>query len=277
MVALSKGGALPRHCYVLRVFTRGDEGGNHLGVVTDATGLHTELMQAIAVDLGFSETIFLEWEAGEIPRVRIFTPGAELPFAGHPLVGMAWTLKQLGPGGPDTLRCAAFDVTIRLIGEDAAIDVPLGQSVRPAPQAGSLAAAVGLPEPASARWVDMPLPYLLIEADSPAAVSSAHPASEEAFSQSGADMVYLYAFESRETLRARFFAPGHGVFEDPATGSAAVALAAALRAEGQSSGRLTISQGSEIGHPSTINLEWQDERAGIGGAVRKDEVRWLEV
>jgi trans-2,3-dihydro-3-hydroxyanthranilate isomerase len=268
---------MPRHCYVLRVFTRGDEGGNHLGVVTDATSLTTESMQAIAVDLGFSETIFLEWAEGELPQVRIFTPGAELPFAGHPLVGMAWTLKQLGPGGVDTLRCRAFDVAIRLDGEGAAIDVPLDQTVRPAPGAASLTAAVNLPEPISFRWVDMPVPYLLIEAASPAAVASAAPAAEETFQGAGADMVYLYAFESPGSVRARFFAPGHGVFEDPATGSAAVALAAALRAEGQASGRLEISQGSEIGHPSTINLEWHDARASIGGTVRKDEVRWLEI
>jgi trans-2,3-dihydro-3-hydroxyanthranilate isomerase len=123
----------------------------------------------------------------------------------------------------------------------------------------------------------MPVPYLLIEAESPAAVSAAIPASEGTFQEIGADMIYVYAFESSEAVRARFFAPGHGVFEDPATGSAAVALAAALRSEGQTSGRLAISQGSEIGHPSAINLEWQDERASIGGAVRKDEVRWLEI
>ena len=104
---------MPRHCYVLRVFTRGDEGGNHLGVVTDATSLTAESMQAIALELGYSETIFLEWEEGEIPRVRIFTPGAELPFAGHPLVGMAWMLGKLGPGGISTLRCPAFEVAIR--------------------------------------------------------------------------------------------------------------------------------------------------------------------
>ena len=268
---------LPRHCYVLRVFTRDDEGGNHLGVVTDASGLSAADMQAIAVDLGFSETIFLEWAEGAIPRVRIFTPGAELPFAGHPLVGMAWTLMRLGPGGPDTLRCAAFDVAIRLDGEGAAIEVPLDQPVRPAPEAASLTSAVNLPRPVSARWVDMPVPYLLIEAESPAAVETAVPASEETFESSGTDMVYVYAFESPGVARTRFFAPGHGVFEDPATGSAAVALAAALHAEGRTSGRLEIKQGSEIGHPSTINLEWRDGRASIGGSVRKDEVRWLDV
>ena len=268
---------MPRHCDVLRVFTRGDDGGNHLGVVTDSTGLTTESMQAIAVDLGFSETIFLEWEAGEIPRVRIFTPGTELPFAGHPLVGMAWTLKQLGPGGLDTIRCRAFDVAIRLDGERAAIDVPLDQPVRSAPEAASLAAAVDLPEPVSARWVDMPVPYLLLEAESPEVVASTTPAREQVFQEAGADMVYLYAFVSPGTVRARFFAPGHGVFEDPATGSAAVALAAARQADGEASGSLQVGQGTEIGHPSTIHLEWKDGQAGIGGTVRRDEVRWLDI
>lgn len=267
---------MPRHCYVLRVFTRGDEGGNHLGVVTDATGLTADSMQAIAVELGFSETIFLDWQPEEVPAVRIFTPGAEMAFAGHPLVGMAWTLKNLGPGHPDTLRCPAFDVSIRLEGDGAMIDVPLDQPVRSAPQAGALAAAVDLPGPISSRFVDMPEPYLLIEAESPAAVAAASPAREDVFQEAGADMVYLYAFESPGSVRARFFAPGHGVFEDPATGSAAVALAAALRTEGRVSGELEVSQGSEIGHPSIINLQWDAARASIGGTVRKDEVRWLE-
>lgn len=268
---------MPRHCYVLRVFTRGDEGGNHLGVVTDATGLTTGSMQAIAVDLGFSETIYLDWEEGEVPRVRIFTPGGELPFAGHPLVGMAWTLQQMGPGGSDVLRCAAGDVAISAEGDEASIAVPLDHPVRPAPEAETMAVALGLPAPVSARWVDMPLPYLLLEAGSVGAVGSAIPAGERTFAEHGADMVYLYAFESPETVRARFFAPGHGVFEDPATGSAAVALAAALRAGGRVSGRLAVSQGSEIGHPSMINLRWRDRQATIGGSVRKDEVRWLEI
>jgi trans-2,3-dihydro-3-hydroxyanthranilate isomerase len=246
-------------------------------VVTDATSLTPESMQAIAADLGFSETIFLVWAQEEIPRVRIFTPGAELPFAGHPLVGMAWTLNHLGPGGCDTLRCPAFEVEVRLEGDGAAIDVPLDQIVRPAPEGASLAAAVNLPEPVAARWVDMPVPYLLIEAESPAAVSEATPATKETFRASGIDMVYLYAFASPGSVRARFFAPGHGVFEDPATGSAAVALAAARQADGQPSGRLEVNQGSEIGHPSRINLAWRHRRASIGGTVRKDEVRWLEI
>jgi trans-2,3-dihydro-3-hydroxyanthranilate isomerase len=268
---------MPRHCYVLRVFTRADEGGNHLGVVTDSTTLTTESMQAIAVDLGFSETIFLEWNPGDIPRVRIFTPGGELHFAGHPLVGMAWTLQHLGPGGIEAIRCRAFEVRTRFEDDKTAIEVPLDQLVRDASRASDLAAAVNLPDPVSARWVDMPVPYLLLEAGSPEAVAATQPAAGSVFRQAGVDMVYLYAFESPGSVRARFFAPGHGVFEDPATGSAAVALAAAQRAGGQTSGRLEINQGAEIGHPSTIELTWKDDRATIGGTVRKDEVRWLKI
>ena len=79
-----------RSCHVLRVFTRGDVGGNHLGVVNDASGLDTDAMQGVAADLGFSETVFLHDRGSDGPFVRIFTPAAEMQFAGHPLVGAAW-------------------------------------------------------------------------------------------------------------------------------------------------------------------------------------------
>lgn len=267
---------MPRHCYVLRVFTRGEAGGNHLGVVADPTGLDTAAMQSIAADLGFSETVFLDWGQREIPRVRIFTPTAELPFAGHPLVGMAWTLKVMGPGrSPDRLACDAFEVAIRMDGPEAVIEVPLSQPVRAAPEGAPLAAAVGLPAPVSACWVEMPIPYLVLEAESAQSVAEADPASARTFAEAGADMVYVFGWEDPGSVRARFFAPGHGVFEDPATGSAAVALAASLRAAGRTAGRLSVHQGYETGHPSTIRLGWDADSATIGGSVRRDEVRWL--
>ena len=86
-----------RNCTVVRVFTVGDSGGNPLGVVTDSTGLDSSTMQQIAADLGFSETTFTEWAEGETPSLRIFTPAAEMPFAGHPLVGTAWVLNRIAP------------------------------------------------------------------------------------------------------------------------------------------------------------------------------------
>ena len=114
-----------RHCYVLRVFTRvsGDGrhvGGNHLGVITDVTGLPDRVMQEIATELGFSETIYVDWRAPGNPAARIFTPGAEMPFAGHPLVGAGWLLQVIGPGGPTAITCGVGDVAIEMTGNGAA-------------------------------------------------------------------------------------------------------------------------------------------------------------
>ena len=77
-------------------------------------------------------------------------------------------------------------------------------------------------------------------------------------------------------MKARFFAPGFGISEDPATGSAAAALAAVLRAEGEVAGGLMIEQGDEIGAPCTIRLGWSDSGASLSGTVRRDEVRMLD-
>ena len=87
-----------RHCQVLSVFTRDGAGGNPLGVITDVTGLDGAAMQAIATELGFSETVFLDSTRPGVPQARIFTPAAEIPFAGHPLVGAGWVLGAMGPG-----------------------------------------------------------------------------------------------------------------------------------------------------------------------------------
>jgi PhzF family phenazine biosynthesis protein len=93
---------LLRQCYVLRVFTRGDEGGNHLGVIVDLTALDAPMMQTIAVDLAFSESVFID-ASGDVPHCRIFTPTAELAFAGHPLVGAAWLLHHLWSRSPSRI------------------------------------------------------------------------------------------------------------------------------------------------------------------------------
>ena len=90
--------------------------------------------------------------------------------------------------------------------------------------------------------------------------------------------VYVWAWEDPgRVVKARFFAGEFAVPEDPATGSAAVALAAFLRSSGQAEGRLVIHQGDEIGHPSTISLKWDQVSSSIGGSVVRDEVRDLEI
>jgi trans-2,3-dihydro-3-hydroxyanthranilate isomerase len=249
---------------VLRVFTTGDNGGNHLGVATDLDGLDDEAMQAIATQLAYSETIFLD-----PPSVRIFTPSNELPFAGHPLVGAAQVISEGVDGAIGTMRCGIGDVRYWIEGETVWVEAAMPGPVTAASDEASRAATFGLPVPVRAWTVMMPLPYLVLEADDMASVTAALP-DFAAIGASDSDLVYLFARDG-SSVRSRFFAPNLGVPEDPATGSAAVALGAVLAAEGEREGSVDISQGSEIGHPCRIELRWRTGAAAIGGTVREDD------
>jgi trans-2,3-dihydro-3-hydroxyanthranilate isomerase len=237
-------------------------------VVTDLLGLDDEKMQRIATDLGFSETIFLRWFDEPRPHARIFTPACEMAFAGHPLVGAAWLLLNLGPQDPRGIECAIGTIGITSDGDTTWIDLPGAQSVGPAD-----VDLAGWVNPRAMAKVDMPLRYLLVEVGTPAEVEQASVPVDGA----GFDSIYLWAWAGESTIRARFFIPAAGIPEDPATGSAAVALASLLRSEGQHERELTIEQGFELGHPSTIRLRWNRTRTWVGGAVQKDEVRFLSI
>lgn len=262
-----------RLCHVVRVFTRNGVGGNHLGVVLDSSGLRTVDMQKIASDLGFSETVF--FEGVDAPGVRIFTPGREMPFAGHPLVGVTWVLHDSGTLVTDRLACGIGTVRVGYGDGGAWIEAPRDRPVRTAGGADRISSRLGLPQPLNSAWVDMPIPYLLLELPSPEAVAAAS-FSQETLEELAVGELYLFARLGARRMKTRFFAPEAGVFEDPATGSAAVALASMLTEAGQGSGRLEIEQGDELGHPSTIHLEWSDQGARIGGTVVEDEIRSLD-
>jgi trans-2,3-dihydro-3-hydroxyanthranilate isomerase len=262
-----------RSCTVVRVFTRGDVGGNHLGVITDLTGLNDRSMQAIATELGYSESTFVVRDPQRPPLVRIFTPADELPFAGHPLVGTAWVLNRLLGGSHDTLRCGIGDVAVRHEGEMTWIETPMSgkvvasDDVLPFLQRAQIAGGV-----ATGR-VMLPKEYLIGEFESFAAVAELEPDMSVLAEVFG---VLAYARVDDHVL-ARFFAPATAVDEDPATGSAAVALATLLAARGEGSGRLSIDQGESIGAPSRIELEWSGGTAAIGGTVANDGSRRLEI
>jgi trans-2,3-dihydro-3-hydroxyanthranilate isomerase len=262
-----------RHCYVLRVFTRGDVGGNHLGVVTDVTGLDDVAMQEIAADLGFSETVYVDWRRQGVPTARIFTPTMELPFAGHPLVGAAWVLGMMGPGTIDRIRCGIGEVSFDAAPDLTWVHVPMSTDVRAADDAPAILAAAGLPEPVAAWWVRLPRNYLVVDLGSPVAVAAAEP-DPAALVQREIEL-YLTAMGAG-VVKARFFGPAVGVAEDPATGSAACALAAVRAHLGEGRGEAVIHQGDEIGHPSQIRVSWDDHMVHLGGSVIRDEVRVLE-
>lgn len=220
--------------HVLRVFVNEDgEWGNHLGVFLNGPGLSAGRRQAIAADLGYSETVFVDDpEGGEL---RIFTPATELAFAGHPLVGTGWLLRHEGVAVP-VLRPPAGEVGVRFEDGAAFISAPAAWAPDFEP--------IQLSEPAAVRALEGP--------------------------PSDADEVYAWAWidEDAGTMRARAFAPGFGIPEDEATGSAALALCARL-------GRpITINQGKGS---ILLARPLGEGRAEVGGAVALDEVREFAV
>ncbi len=265
---------MARACQIVRVFTTGADGGNHLGVVTDIVGLDAGAMQAIATDLGYSETVFIDWAGpSSVPGVRIFTPAMELPFAGHPLVGAAWVLSRLGPGAGSRLSCPAGVVEYRSEGAETWIDasaVPV--DVAELDGAEDFIARAGLAAPDRIWRLLLPKEYVVAEFFDRDAVTEARPAREVLAERFGT----LIFHRDGDAVRARFFAPSAGVDEDPATGSAAVALASALRHAGETDGAVRIAQGAEIGHPSQIGLRWDEASVSIGGTVVRDEARFID-
>lgn len=262
---------------ILDVFTDRRFGGNPLAVLPDAHGLDTAAMQRIAREFNFSETTFvLPPEAGGDRRVRIFTPGSEVPFAGHPNLGTAAALALLGEAGsldaPVTLRfeeaAGMVPVTISRRADgliDAELVAPsplvLGEPIDP----GLVAAAVGLSRADIAldrhppRSASVGLPFLVAELASGAALARATVAPDAMaalVAATGIPYLHLHAIGGGEVdRRTRMFAPFDGVPEDPATGSANAALAALLAASDPAPEldlALTISQGVEMGRPSRL-------------------------
>jgi predicted PhzF superfamily epimerase YddE/YHI9 len=190
--------------HLLRVFC--DEGGGHgnpLGIFLDGGEVPEGRRQAVAHELGFSETVFVE--DLKTAACRIFTPGLELPFAGHPMVGSAWLLAREGHRA-SVLRPPAGEIEVR--------------------QDGALTFVA-----ARAEWSP---PWKLVEMAAAATVAAV---SEPA--PGDGPLPYYWAWEDEEAgrVRARCFSLEDGIGEDEATGSAAIVLAAALRRP------LTIHQG----------------------------------
>ena len=183
-----------RELQVLKVFVGEDgAGGNPLGVFLDGPAVPEGARQAIATRLGFSETVFVD--DPRRGKLRIFTPAAELPFAGHPLVGTAWLLLKEGHDVP-TLRPPAGEVAVRV--------------------EGSYVFVTGRPE-----WSP---PFEILELPSPRDVDDLDGPPDEK------ELVGVWAWEDEEQgrVRVRVFVSELGVAEDEATGSFAARLCAAL-------------------------------------------------
>ncbi len=202
------------------------------------------------------------------PVLRIFTPATELPFAGDPLVGTAWVLNSMGPG-IDRMSIAIGEVRTRLEGDKCWIAPPSGD---PPVQPMSESDIAQLGVTAVNAWrATMPMDFVMVELADGGAIDAAAP--DLAAVKDSCDGLYVFA--RSEPIRSRFFAPRLGIDEDPATGSAAVGLAAVLRSEGRDAGQLEILQGPP-GALSRVSVSWEGPEVQLGGTVVHDEVRLLE-
>lgn len=255
---------------IVNVFAETSHAGNQLAVVEDAGSLSTHEMLSIAREFNFSETTFVCARSDGRARVRIFTPGEELPFAGHPTLGTAWVLT----GGTDaiTLELDAGDVPVEF---DAGVAwmVPPPARFDELIQPLEAATAIGvMPEdidnafpPIFARCGPM---FRLIAVRDSNVLEHARMSIPANKSVDGAVFVYCRGGHSNDAdFAARmFFFDGSAVREDPATGSANTAFAAYLRKLGYG-GRIVVEQGFEMGRPSRIYAD-VETTLRVGGRVQ---------
>jgi trans-2,3-dihydro-3-hydroxyanthranilate isomerase len=265
------------------VFTDVPLAGNQLCVFTDARDIPPHLLQPLAKEIGFSETVFVLPKEGDgHARIRIFTPENELPFAGHPVLGTAFVL-----GGPMQLIEIHLEtgrgiVPVALEREESRIvfgrmsqPVP---TVSPYPEEAALLAALGLERSElPIELYDNGVPHVYVTLGSEAAVAALRPdhgALERVARLSTAVLGFNCFAGGGVSWKTRMFAPADGVPEDAATGSAAGPLACHLARHGRIAfgEEIEISQGAEIGRPSTLYARADGspeliERVEVGGSA----------
>ncbi len=275
-----------RRYFILDVFTGQALSGNPLAVVLDSEGLSDDRMQAIAAEFNLSETVFVHpaEQTQHNAALRIFTPTSELPFAGHPTVGTAVLLGlQRFPDCTDEQDCMVMlEEKIGLVRAGVKLfDERKGEAVFDVPrvseplnwQLGSkdeIAAALGLHINDIGFENHLPtvysagVPFVMVPVhnlDAIQRVQAVMPHWNTAFSSNGHNAAFVYCRECVQhtsSFHARMFAPGMGIVEDPATGSAAAAFAGAIHhfdKPGQGTHSYIIEQGFEMGRPSILHLE----------------------
>ncbi len=257
--------AAPAHLdyEIVDVFAPRPFAGNPLAVVFDADGLTTEQCQHLAFEFHLSETSFIctPTEPGADYRVRIFTPFAELPFAGHPSVGAAHTLVRTGRLAAGTLRqeCGAGVLDL-VVDDDGALLTGGEPTLEDGPDPAALAAAVGLSAadvtglPALVTGCGLPWAILSVRRE---AVDRAVPDSAALDALGVGEGVAVLSWDgASSTVYSRTFANDLRWGEDPATGSAALSTGVWLVAVGllppDGTADYAISQGVQLGRPSVL-------------------------
>jgi trans-2,3-dihydro-3-hydroxyanthranilate isomerase len=279
------------HYHLVDVFTDRAFGGNPLAVFANGRGVAPETMQAIAKEFNLSETTFVlppddpqnDW------RVRIFTPGSELPMAGHPTIGTSFVLarehliRRDGPEANIVLEEGVGPVPVRVEFEDG--EPVFAEMRQPLPRFGprladARAAAAMLSLDAEDLDSSLPLeviscgvPFLFVPLRSLDAARRARPRADlmEAASSDGVPPeVFVFTREVEHegsTVHSRMFAPGLGITEDPATGGASGPLGCYLVRHGlvacDPAAEIVSEQGLEMGRPSFIKIRIERQGGDI--------------
>jgi trans-2,3-dihydro-3-hydroxyanthranilate isomerase len=264
---------------VADVFTDSPLSGNQLAVFTDGRDLDPVTMQALAKEMNFSETVFvLPPQAADADvRIRIFTPGSELPFAGHPVLGTAFVLG--GPLQKIVLRLETGSGVVPVELQREGAEIRFGWMEQPVPSWEPFAAADELLAVLGVERSELPVEvydlgpgHVYVELESPEQVAALAPDSA-LLARVSTPCANCFARDG-DGWKTRVFCPAFGVAEDPATGSAAGPLAIHLARHGRIGfgEEIEISQGHEVGRPSTLYAsadgtpDWI-ERVRVGGSA----------
>jgi trans-2,3-dihydro-3-hydroxyanthranilate isomerase len=270
---------MPLEFVTVDVFTERRFGGNPLAVVFDGQRLSTAQMQSIAGEFNLSETTFVlpPKAAAHTAEVRIFTPRAELPFAGHPNVGTAFALANRGAAfGRPIGEAVVFEERAGLVplelwregattvGARLAAPQPMARGDDVAADAVAAACSIAIEDIETRHHMpciaSCGVAFVIAELKTIRALQAARPEPQtysRHFPAEVATGIHLYTHDGGDgaDIRARMFAPLYGVAEDPATGSANLILAAlltTLRPEPDLALRWRIAQGAEMGRPSRL-------------------------
>lgn len=262
---------------VVDVFTNEPLAGNQLAVFTDARRIPEDDLQRLAKEMNFSETTFVyPPQADGHVLMRIFTPAAEIPFAGHPTLGTAFVLA--GPLQLLELRIETGQGTVPVRVEREGARIVFGRMEQPLPtiepfeRADELQAALAVESQLPVEVYDNGLRHVYVALGSAEEVAALRP-DQQRLAALGTYGINCFAGEGL-TWKTRMFGPMLGVPEDPATGSAAGPLALHLARHGRIAfgDEIEISQGAEIGRPSTLYARVDGtadavERIEVGGSA----------
>ncbi|HLX80184.1 MAG TPA: PhzF family phenazine biosynthesis protein [Burkholderiales bacterium] len=264
------------------VFTSRPFLGNPVAVVLEGAGMSAADMQRVAAWTNLSETTFVlpPTSAAADYRLRIFTPRAELPFAGHPTIGSAHAVLEAGivkaRGGRLRQECGAGNLDLQVDGETIwlssppATDTPIGQ-----PEISRLEQALGGRVSGKPRIINVGPRWLIAELDDVAAVAALKPDMQVLTEMSvalaiGGVTVFGASEDKLSAMHVRSFAPAHGIAEDPVCGSGNISVAAYVATSGRADrfgAGYTARQGMQLGRDGRVSIRFDGGKILLGGSA----------